>query len=70
MRQILESGDTEGSIDRLLKENGIYLQDGQIPSAWAGMTTRSGYVGSPIFRIGEETFVGRQHLPLIRARFE
>ena len=70
MRQILEGGNTGGSIDRLLKENDICVQDGEVPAAWAGMTSQSGYVGSPVFRIGEETFVGRQHLPLIRARFE
>jgi len=26
------------------------------------------YLGGPVFRLGEEVFVGRQHLPLIRAR--
>jgi hypothetical protein len=26
------------------------------------------YLGGPVFRLGEEIFVGRQHLPLIRAR--
>ena len=26
------------------------------------------YFGGPVFRLGEEVFVGRQHLPLIRAR--
>jgi hypothetical protein len=31
---------------------------------------RDCYVSSPLFRLGEEIFVGRQHLPLIRARLE
>lgn len=28
----------------------------------------AGYLGGPVFRLGDEVFVGRQHLPLIRAR--
>jgi hypothetical protein len=42
------------------------LQEGGLAVAWAG----AGYVSSPVFSHGEETFVGRQHLPLIRARLE
>ena len=69
MRKVVESGDTARMIAELLVENDIHLGEGQIAPAWAGMAAMSGYVGSPVFRVGDETFVGRHHLPLIRARF-
>ncbi len=56
------------AIDEALQDAGITLADGGSLDNWAGMASMSGYVGSPVFRIGEETFVGRQHLPLIQAR--
>ena len=69
MRKVVESGDTARMTAELLAENDIHLDEGHIAPAWAGMAEMSGYVGSPVFRVGDETFVGRQHLPLIRARF-
>jgi 2-hydroxychromene-2-carboxylate isomerase len=53
-------------IASLLEQHDISLQEGGISAAWGG----AGYVSSPVFRLGEEIFVGRQHLPLIRARLE
>jgi 2-hydroxychromene-2-carboxylate isomerase len=50
----------------LLAQNDIVLQDGGPDPGWAG----AGYVASPVFKLDDEIFVGRQHLPLIRARFE
>ena len=70
MQKVVERGDTTRMIADLLEQHDIHLNDGEIAAAWAGMASMSGYVGSPVFRIGDETFVGRQHLPLIRARFE
>jgi 2-hydroxychromene-2-carboxylate isomerase len=69
MPQMLESGDIALGIAALLEQYGVLLREGEVAAAWAGMSSLSGYVGSPVFRIGDETFVGRQHLPLIRARF-
>jgi 2-hydroxychromene-2-carboxylate isomerase len=57
------------AIDEALTKAGIHLAEGGAIDSWAGMASMAGYVGSPVFRIGEETFVGRQHLPLIQARF-
>lgn len=57
------------AIDDALNKADIQLAEGGAIDSWAGMASMSGYVGSPVFRIGEETFVGRQHLPLIKARF-
>jgi 2-hydroxychromene-2-carboxylate isomerase len=57
------------AIDETLTKAGIHLAEGGAIDSWAGMASMAGYVGSPVFRIGEETFVGRQHLPLIQARF-
>lgn len=62
----LKTGDIAPAIASLLQQNDISLREGQIATALSG----AGYVGSPVFRLGEETFVGRQHLPLIRARLE
>ena len=48
----------------LLEQYGVSLQQVGPPVAWGG----AGYVSSPVFSLGEEVFVGRQHLPLLRAR--
>ena len=67
MTQGLASGDIiAAATATLLEQNDIGLQEGALVEAWAG----AGYVSSPVFRLGEETFVGRQHLPLIWARLE
>ncbi len=66
LTQKLASGDLAPVIVSLLEQNGISLQEGGSSVAWAG----AGYVSSPVFSLGEEIFVGRQHLPLIRARLE
>jgi len=62
----LASRDIAPVTAALLEQNGISLQEGGLATAMG----ESGYVSSPIFSLGEETFVGRQHLPLIRARLE
>ncbi|MCB1856523.1 MAG: hypothetical protein KDI05_16670, partial [Halieaceae bacterium] len=61
-------GDCASRIRALLTQHGIALREGEVAADWAGYASLDGYVGSPVFRLGEETFVGRQHLPLIRAR--
>jgi hypothetical protein len=66
MVQGLACGDIAAVTATLLEQNDIGLQEGGLAVAWAG----AGYVSSPVFSLGEETFVGRQHLPLIRARLE
>jgi 2-hydroxychromene-2-carboxylate isomerase len=43
----------------------IEISDDQIAD-WAG----GGLLGTPTFRIGGEVFVGRQHLPLLRAMYK
>jgi len=55
-------------IDAQLAAAGIRLEAERPMTEWQGMASMSGYVGSPMFRLGEESFVGRQHLPLISAR--
>jgi 2-hydroxychromene-2-carboxylate isomerase len=45
------------------EELGIEWNDDGQRADWAG----SGKLGGPTFRLGDEVFVGRQHLPLIRA---
>jgi len=52
--------------EALLESRGIVLADG-MPGR--DMSAR-GYPGAPQFLLGDEIFVGRQHLPLIRARIE
>ena len=59
------SGDIASATAALLEQYGINLQEIGFPGVWAG----AGKSGSPLFNLGEETFVGRQHLPLIKARF-
>lgn len=61
-------GDSASRIRALLTQHGIVLREDEVAADWAGYASLDGYVGSPVFRLGEETFVGRQHLPLIRAR--
>lgn len=56
------------AIDAVLDQASIVLAQAGSIDSWAGMASMAGYVGSPVFRIEEETFVGRQHLPLVRAR--
>lgn len=56
------------AIDEVLVQAGVTLTGGGSIDAWEGMASMPGYVGSPVFRIGAETFVGRQHLPLVQAR--
>ena len=65
-----DGADIERSVSELIEQNKISLQDGDVPDTWSAMGSAPGYVGSPVFHLGDEVFVGRQHLPLIRARFE
>jgi len=52
--------------EALLESRGIVLAEGM---AGRDLSAR-GYPGAPQFLLGDEIFVGRQHLPLIRARIE
>jgi 2-hydroxychromene-2-carboxylate isomerase len=61
----LASGEIAPATAALLERNDISLQESGFPGAWVG----AGNLRSPVFSIGEETFIGRQHLPLIKARF-
>ena len=61
----LTGSDGASAIASLLAENSIQLQEnGSIEEIDA-----AAYLGGPVFRLGDELFVGRQHLPLIRRRF-
>jgi 2-hydroxychromene-2-carboxylate isomerase len=55
----------ESLMAQKIERNNIALR----PEALDTPLGESGYVGSPVFRVGDEIYVGRQHLPLIRARF-
>lgn len=70
MARVDEANELATRILATLQQHGVVLQDGEVAAAWAGFLSLGGYVGSPVFRLGDETFVGRQHLPLIRARLE
>jgi 2-hydroxychromene-2-carboxylate isomerase len=56
----------ELAITSLLRQNDISLQESESTEGVAA----AAYLGGTVFRLGEEIFVGRQHLPLIRARLE
>lgn len=62
-RQLAEGFDARLT-SSLLEQHGVSLQQVGAPVAWGG----AGYVSSPVFSLDEEVFVGRQHLPLLRAR--
>jgi hypothetical protein len=70
MTQVVEPGEIAAGTRALLEQHNIALGDGEVATSWAGFSSLGRYVGSPVFRLGEETFVGRQHLPLIRARLQ
>ena len=59
------NAETEPLITQKMERNNIALH----PEARDTPLGGSGYVGSPVFKVGDEIYVGRQHLPLIRARF-
>ena len=61
---IAAGGGIGAATAALLEHHAIRLEPGGPSAEWAS----AGYVSSPVFRLGEELFVGRQHLPLIRAR--
>ena len=58
-------GETAQAVASLIDQYGITLQSNAASDGIAA----AAYLGGPVFRLGEEVFVGRQHLPLIRARF-
>ena len=58
--------DIASTTNALLEQHGVRLESDGPAAEWGS----AGYVSSPVFRLGEEIFVGRQHLPLIRARLE
>lgn len=59
------TGDDSLTIASMLERYNINLQHDKSAEGVAA----AAYLGGPIFRLGEEIFVGRQHLPLIRALF-
>jgi 2-hydroxychromene-2-carboxylate isomerase len=63
-------GDIPGRVVDLLRQNNIEIADTTPPDSGQSPVSAPGYVGSPVFMQGQEVYVGRQHLPLIRARFE
>ena len=63
-------GDIEGRVIELLRQHDIEIADKAPPEGGQSPISAPGYVGSPVFTQGDEVYVGRQHLPLIRARFE
>ena len=58
----LSNGDLASETLRLAHDNGIAL----LSEGLAGI----GYLNNAVFRLGEETYIGRQHLPLIRAQLQ
>tara|TARA_R110001592_G_scaffold336960_1_gene622805 strand:+ start:72994 stop:74094 length:1101 start_codon:yes stop_codon:yes gene_type:complete len=61
----LVAGDAAAkAVASALDQYGINLQEDKSGEGIAA----AGYLGGPVFRLGDEVFVGRQHLPLIRAR--
>jgi len=61
---IAQNRDIASATTALLGQYGGRLEQREPAAEWSG----AGYVSSPVFRLGEEIFIGRQHLPLIRAR--
>lgn len=59
-------GDFAQAVASLIDQYSITLQEDGSTDGIAA----AAYLGGPVFRLGEEVFVGRQHLPLIRARVE
>jgi len=57
-----DTGAIELLNTQLLRREGIEL----LPDT----SLAAGFSQSPVFLVGEERYIGRQHLPLIRARFE
>ena len=51
-----------------MNQHSLTLAANESLASPTGFSALGGYVGSPVFSLGEETFIGRQHLPLIRAR--
>ncbi len=56
----------ERTIASLLQQKEISLRENESSEGVAA----AAYLGGAVFSLGEEIFVGRQHLPLIRARLE
>jgi len=59
-------GDCAQAVASLINQYSITIQEDGSTDGIAA----AAYLGGPVFRLGEEVFVGRQHLPLIRARLE
>ncbi len=62
----LQLDDITAMVEQRLSERGATMTSGDVLQ---DMGAR-GFLGTPQFQLGDETFVGRQHLPLIRARLE
>lgn len=60
------SRDTARAVASVIEQYGITVQDDESGEGVAA----AAYLGGPVFRLGDEVFVGRQHLPLIRARLQ
>jgi 2-hydroxychromene-2-carboxylate isomerase len=60
----LTGEENRRAISSLIDRYNITLQEDGSTDGIAA----AAYLGGPVFRLGEEIFVGRQHLPLIRAR--
>ncbi|MFT7174750.1 MAG: 2-hydroxychromene-2-carboxylate isomerase [Halioglobus sp.] len=58
----IANGDVVSQTRQLLREHDIELR----AEGLAGIS----YLNSPVFRLGQETYIGRQHLPLIRAQLK
>lgn len=62
----LNTDELTAMTEQRLSERGINMTSGELLQDMGA----SGFPGTPQFQLGEETFIGRQHLPLIRARLE
>ena len=64
LERVVAADETEQAVASMIDQYNITLQDVESTDDIAA----AAYFGGPVFRLGEEVFVGRQHLPLIRAR--
>ena len=59
---IVSDEEVESQTRKLLHDHNIALRSDGL--------TGIGYLNNAVFRLGEETYIGRQHLPLIRAQLQ
>ena len=64
------AAELEPQVRDMMHSHGQVFESGAMPDPRFSIGSSTGYVGSPVFLLGEETFIGRHHLPLIGARLQ